>query len=90
MPVVFAYPEVDDAPPDLLGLPARRPTSWLTGSSRYFPDDNGPAWDAAGAYRAPVVKCYARLRQVTGFYRGDAYAEYGRAAREGWGQVRRG
>ena len=34
-----------------------------------------------GAYRAPVVKCYARLRQVTGFYRGDAYAEY-RARRE--------
>ena len=80
MPVVFAYPEVDDAPPDLLEAcaPADLIADWLL---TLFPDDNGPAWDTAGAYRAPVVTCYARLRQVTGFYRGDAYAEY-RARRE--------
>ena len=80
VPVVFAYPEVDDAPPDLLEAcaPSDLMADWLL---TLFPDDNGPAWDAAGAYRAPLVKCYARLRQVTGFYRGDAYAEY-RARRE--------
>ena len=80
VPVVFAYPEVDDAPPDLLEAcaPSDLMADWLL---TLFPDDNGPAWDSAGAYRAPLVKCYARLRQVTGFYRGDAYAEY-RARRE--------
>ncbi len=80
VPVVFAYPEVDDAPPDLLEAcaPSDLMADWLL---TLFPDENGPAWDAAGAYRAPVVTCYARLRQVTGFYRGDAYADY-RARRE--------
>ena len=80
VPVVFAYPEVDDAPPDLLEAcaPSDLIADWLL---TLFPDENGPAWDAAGAYRAPVVTCYARLRQVTGFYRSDAYAEY-RARRE--------
>ena len=80
VPVVFAYPEVDDAPPDLLEAcaPADLMADWLL---TLFPDEGGPAWDAAGAYRAPLVTCYARLRQVTGFYRGDAYAQY-RARRE--------
>ena len=80
MPVVFAYPEVDDAPPDLLEAcaPSDLIADWLL---TLFPDENGPAWDTTEAYRAPVVTCYARLRQVTGFYRSDAYAEY-RARRE--------
>ena len=55
--------------PDLLGglRAGRSIADWLL---TLFPDDNGPAWDTTEAYRAPLVKCYARLRQVASLLQG--------------------
>lgn len=80
IPVVFAYPDVSDAPPDLLEAcaPTDLFSEWLL---TLFPENGGAPWDTAHEYQAHAVTCYVRLRQVPALYTPDSYALY-RARRE--------
>jgi hypothetical protein len=74
--VLFAYPEVGDAHPDLAeavdvdDLLAQ----WL---GELYPEDaGGPPWDADGAYRCSGVAVYARRRAVDALRCADEYVAY--------------
>lgn len=77
-PIVFAYPENGEAPPDLLeSCPASDLVAdWLL---TLFPEPGsgaGPAWDDAGAYVASEVVVYARLADAAPLATAADYGRY--------------
>ncbi|KAJ1445218.1 hypothetical protein M885DRAFT_550618 [Pelagophyceae sp. CCMP2097] len=75
-PVLFSYPEVGDAHPDLAeavdvdDLLAQ----WL--GELYPDDDEGPQWDTDGTYKCSGVAVYARRRAVDALRGADEYVTY--------------